>query len=365
MRAATSRLRLEARIKGAVFDGDVAIRALASLRLALVVLVLLGAGALATLRDWVAPTWALALPLTLLAANLSAAVATQPVFRRNVALLVFHLGLVSIALLAAAGRLTYLEGTAEVASGDGFEGTLATAQSGPWHTGELSRVRFLNDGFRIEYDEHGRRIRTQNAVRWRDDDGTLHRVVVGENRPLILHGYRFTTTNNKGYAPAFTWIPKDGRPAVNGRVHLPSYPANERQQARAWQVDALELWAMLQIDDQPLVPGQRGEFRLPTRHRLIVRVDGERHELVPGSQLSISRGTLVYRGLGTWMGYSVHSDWTLPWIAAAGLVSVLALSLHFMSKYRSRPWLAADGESGPTAAAAVLQPLRTEPRHGG
>lgn len=350
MRAATSRPLLDPRSTQRAVSGAGALRAIGSLEFALVVLLSLGAGALCTLRDWVAPTWALAVPLALFAVNLSAAVATHTVFRRNVPLLVFHLGLIAVALLAAAARLTYLDGTLEVASSDAFDGTLASSVSGPWHAHRLDTVRFVNEGFRIEYDEHGRRIRTHNAVRWQDDAGRWHRAVIGENRPLLLHGYRFNTTNNKGYAPAFTWVPNDGGAAVHGRVHLPSYPANEHRQARAWQVGGLEVWVLLHIDASSFVPGQRGEFALPARHRLIVRAAGERHELTPGSRVSMPGGTLVYRGLGTWMGYAVHSDGTLAWLAAAGLVSVLALALHFMRKFRARAWLTGDAPAPPTSS---------------
>ncbi len=308
-------------------------RALGSMYLALGVLIALGAAALATLYDWASPTWTFALPFALLAMNLASAIATRPVFRRNMPLLIFHLALIAIAVLASIGRLTYFEGTVEVATGDAFDGTFASRVSGPWHPHGLRGVRFVNEGFRVAYDEHGRRIRTFNAVSWHDDGGAVQREVIGETQPLVLRGYRFTTTSNKGYAPAFTWIPNGGGREVHGRVHLPSYPAHEHRQARTWQLGATELWTMLRIDEPIVVRGQASEFRVPERYRIIVRVGADRHELQPGDRIALPHGTLIYRGLGTWMGYAVAWDWTPPWLAAAGLVGVVGVALHFLRKY--------------------------------
>jgi hypothetical protein len=53
---------------------------------------------------------ALGVPLALLAVNLVAAVATRPVFRRQLPLLVAHLALLALAALVAVGQLSRLQG---------------------------------------------------------------------------------------------------------------------------------------------------------------------------------------------------------------------------------------------------------------
>ena len=127
-----------------------ACRALASLRLTLLVLVALGAGVLAAYLSETRTTWMLVVPLTLFALNLSAAVATNPVFQRQIPLLVFHLALIAIVLLIAIGRLTYLKGTLELTKGIPFAGELTSSEAGPLHRGRLADVRFVNEGFEID-----------------------------------------------------------------------------------------------------------------------------------------------------------------------------------------------------------------------
>ena len=80
------------------------------------------------------------------------------------------------------------------------------------------------------------------------------------------------------------------------------------------------------------------EFRLPERHKLVVRAGEARQELVPGARYQMQDGVLVYEGLTTWMGYTVFYDWTMPWLLAACLTAVVALSWHFWRKFAARPW---------------------------
>ena len=94
----------------------------ASLKLTVALLGWLIGATFVVLHDDELATWALAAPLTALALNLSAAVATNGIFRRNLPLLTFHLALIAIVALAATGRLVVLHGRAEVPTGGAFEG---------------------------------------------------------------------------------------------------------------------------------------------------------------------------------------------------------------------------------------------------
>ncbi len=315
------------------------LRTLASLRLTLWLIALLGAGtAFAYLREG-ARTWPLVAPLLLLALNLLAAVATNGVFRRQIALLVFHLSLIVLLLLVAAGRLTYLNGHAGVTVGTAFDGVLAASERGPWHTGELSKVSFVNKGFTIDYAPGLQRGATRNHVAWADMQGHWHEAEIGDQDPLILENYRFYTTFNKGFAPTFRWLPKAGE-AMYGSVQLPPYPGNQYSQAAEWTPpdSSVPVWVMLDFDETVLDPERHSSFRLPERYKLIVRIGSTRHEMQPGDSIELPDGRLEFDGLRSWMGYRVFYDWTLPWLLAACIVAIASLGVHFWQKFAVKPW---------------------------
>lgn len=312
---------------------------LASLRLTLVILAMLGAGVLIAYLSETHTTWALVIPLVLVALNLVAAIATNGVFRRQTALLMFHLALIAIILLVAAGRLSYLKGHLELVEGAEFSGELVDQEAGPLHWWRLDRVRFVNDGFRIDYAPGVRRGATRNRLRYVDERGETREAVIGDNDALVLHGYRFYTSFNKGFAPAFLWQTRQGE-AQLGAVHLPAYPAHEYRQAREWRLPGTSrtVWVQLQFDDVILDPDKPSNFRIPERHALVVRIGDVRSELQPGQKLDLPEGRLEYVGLRTWMGYSVFSDWTTSWLLAASVVAVASLAVHFWRKFAAEPW---------------------------
>jgi cytochrome c biogenesis protein ResB len=312
--------------------------ALASVKFTPVGLVLLGVASVAVYKfDHSATPW-LAAPLLLLAVNLIAAVATNGVFRRQLPLLIFHLALIALVLLAAAGRLSYLKGTAEVTEGTALEG-LTSQESGPLHWGRLAQLNFINEGFDINYLAGPVLDRNVNRVRWQDAAGQEQTGLIEDNKPLILFGYRIYPTPNKGFAPLFVWQPQGGAPVL-GAVHLPSFPVNASSQAQTWRPagSQADLWVMLPVDEQ-LIPADRpSRFRLPDEHKIVLRHQNQRYELQPGERLTLPDGTLEYRELRTWMGFRVFYDWTIPWMLAACAVAVLSMAWHFGRKFASVPW---------------------------
>lgn len=315
-------------------------KALASLRLTLALIVAFGAAVLLSYAGLVHSAWALALPLALCALNLVAAIATRPAFRRQRALLLFHVGLIAIVLLLAAGRLSSLRGTVEIAEGGQFDGQLGTLDAGPWHRFALDAVHFSNDGFRIAYAPGVERDRTRNAVTYLDAGGSERHAEIGDQAPLELAGYRFYTSPNKGFAPTFAWYPAGGAAPALGAVHLPSYPIHAYRQEREWQLPgtALKAWVLLAFDEVILDPARASEFRLPAKYTLVLRVGGLRRELKPGEAIELPEGRLVYDGLRTWMGYTVFYDRTTGALLAACLFSVAALGWHLWRRYAARPW---------------------------
>ena len=168
------------------------VKALASLKLTLVGMVLLGMASIAIFKLEHNSTPWLAVPLLLLGLNLMAAVATNGVFRRNTPLLVFHLALITIVLLAAAGRLTYLNGAAEVTEGETFNG-LKESEAGPLHPWRIDKVQFVNEGMDIDYTPGPVRVSTVSRVRWLDAQGIERRGEARDNTPLVVLGYTSTS----------------------------------------------------------------------------------------------------------------------------------------------------------------------------
>lgn len=311
---------------------------LASLKLTLAGIVVLGAASVAVYTfEHAASAW-LAAPLLLLTANLGAAVATNGVFRRQTPLLMFHIALVAVVALGALGRLTYLNGAAEVTEGTAFAG-LMRREAGPLHRGSIEALSFVNEGFEISYHPGPIRDQTVNRVRWRNERAEEQVTEIGDNRPLVLAGYRFYATPNKGFAPLLLWHPAKGAPVL-GAVHLPSYPANEAKQARTWRPPGTgeELWIMLDFDEKLIPPDRRSQFTLPSQARLVLRHGERRWELAPGERAAVAGGEVEYRGLRSWMGYAVFYDWTVPWLLAACCLAVASLAWHVWRKLAAKRW---------------------------
>lgn len=315
------------------------LKTLASTRLTIVALAVIALAVIAHAQVEGGVPVGLAGAFGLGAANLAAALVAQPRLRADFSLYAFHLALLALLALAAAGRLMALEGTVELAQGEIFDGQLLTREAGPLHRDRLSRLRFVNDGFTIDYAPGVKRGRTANDVRVFGGDGGVARHVIGDIDPLVLDGYRFYTTSNKGFAAIFRWVPRGGRAPERGAVHLPSYPLNAHRQAQTWRIPgtAREAWVMLEMAREPIEAGRHSRFQLPQSHHLVLVLGDDRRELRPGDSAATPEGVLVYEGLTAWMGYRVYYDPTLPWLLASALVAVGALAAYFLRRFRPAP----------------------------
>ncbi len=279
--------------------------------------------------------WLLAIPALLLIVNFLLALATRNILRNNRPLMLFHFALIALVLLAFAGRMSFFKATLELAQNETFAGQLENRRQGAWHRYGLAGASFTNLGFDIRYRAGIKRERTANRVRLNRPDGRGQVVEIGDHVPLVIGHYRFYTSHNKGYAPVFEWRADGAASAVVGSVHLPAYPTHEFRQALEWRIPGTDLrpWTMLRIDEEVMPRGRDFDFRVPARHRLILRLGGERRELRPGDAVELPGGTLVYRELSTWMGYKVDYDWTRPWILAAAIIALLSLATHYLARF--------------------------------
>lgn len=303
---------------------------------------LAAAGALAAAYGVNNATQLMLPPLGLLSLNLIAAIATRPVFRRDMPLLLFHVALLVLVLLFAAGRLTYFDSTVALTSGTGFDGQLLRDERGPLHRDRLEELRFANEGFTENYPRRGHYTATYNRVRWWDGQGKSHLAEIGDDHPLLLAGYRIYTSRQRGFSPVFHWLGDDGVEDI-GTVQLNDVRLGQFAPANAWQIaDGLEAWAMLQLDEAAVAaqPGTRradlSARELP--HVLVLRVGEARHELRPGDSVALASGRLTYVRLESWMGYRITYDPTKPWLVATVLVAIACLLLFYLRRFRGA-WL--------------------------
>lgn len=343
------------------------VKTLASLRLTLGLFIALGCGILVAHFGGFRFSPIVAACLAGLACNLLAMIVSNARFRRQLPLLVFHAALLVIILLVALGRMVYLKGQAEVLEGQAFDGRLVKVDAGAWHPWQLDKAAFVNHGFRVHYAPGLRRMQTENRVSWTDEHGRHAEAIIGDDKPLILNGYRFYTTWNKGFSLVFRWQPERG-PVAIGAVNLPGYPANALKQAQEWHLPHLSapVWAMLQFDETLIPDDQDAEFRLPADFRVVVRHQEHRWEIDPHhpETIKLPGGSLQFLGLTTWMGYLVAWDGTMPWLLLASAIAAVALSLHFWNHFSRHPWnpgseAAAPPESGNTNGVLVGSTERT------
>ncbi|MEY2687808.1 MAG: hypothetical protein RL375_2006 [Pseudomonadota bacterium] len=361
--------------------GEVRVAHLGSLRVTMVLFGLLGAAVVAGLVDHGPNAWLIGGAMGLLSAQLVIGLVQHPALSRRLPLLCFHLALLMLVLLVGVGRLTALDGRFELTQGVVYEGQLIDGRVGAWHRGALEKLAFQHAGFEVDYSPGRRRGPTRNRVSWVDEQGVAHRAVIGDHLPLVLDGYRIYTSPNKGFAPVLSWLPSiaadhltaGSAPAASaaapagssgagplprrsrrtlpvittGAVHLPSYPMNELRQSREWPLpDGRAVWVKLDFDETLIDPDQAAAFRLPTQHRLVVRLGNQRAELLPGMSMDLPGGRLVYEGLRSWMGYRITYDPTLPWLLACALFAVWSMAWHYLRKF-------ADARGTPREPAAV------------
>ena len=285
------------------------------------------------------PVWVLVIPLALLAVNLLAAIVGNSRINRRGGLLVFHLALLGIVVLAAIGRLTRMEAHLEMVQGSAFSAEdLLDVRKGPWHSGRLEAVHFVQGPYTVDYAPGMVRGPTRSHVLVPDGQGGWEQRVIGDDKPLVLEGYRFYTTFNKGFAPVLTWLP-DGRQPVTGTIPMPAYPLFDFRQANRWTPpggEEIRLWLQLETG---LTPDEA--WTLDPRKAvgtLVVRSGGLRSELRPGETVRLSGGQLRYERLTGWMGYKLFYDPTLQWLFVTAMLGVLGLGVHFWQKFATHPW---------------------------
>jgi cytochrome c biogenesis protein len=289
----------------------------------------------------------IAVPLGGLCLNLLAALATNRRLRRQPGLLVFHLSLAVLVLLAAVGRLVAMTGNVEVIEGGPFDPAAVRAAAAPLHPWRLDKVDFVQGRFTVDYAPGMKRRQTVSTVHVPDGQGGRRTVQIGDDTPLVVGGYRFYTTFNKGFAVLLTFTDRAGR-EENGAIHFPSYPLNDGNQANRLMppgaTESLSLW--LRIVDAVYDENAAWQFRRPGNAVLVVNDGSRRHELRVGETTEMAGGRLRFDELRTWMGYAIFYDPLTPWMLAAAMVAVAGLAWHLAVKFMATPWHAEESRQG-------------------
>lgn len=311
-------------------------RRLSSLRFTLIGMILLAIGAALSYNNPAStPVWVLVMPMALLAINLLAAIITNPRIHRRGSLLVFHLALLGVVVLVAVGYLTRFEAHVEMLQGTAFSADdLLDKKEGPWHVSHLDKVAFIQGPYTVDYAAGMVRGPTRSHIQVPDGRGGWTWWVVGDDKPLVVDGYRFYTSFNKGFAPILTWIPDHGAPET-GSVNMPAYPLFEFKQDNSWTPPGgseIKFWLRLDTGMNEktdwVLDGEK------TAGVLVVNTaDGQRAELKPGDSARVPGGRLRYDRLSTWMGYKIFYDPTLHLMFVTAIVGVLGLFTHFWQKF--------------------------------
>jgi len=265
--------------------------------------------------------------------NLLAALFTERGLHRNPGLLLFHLGLLGVTLLAAAGYLIRFEARIELVQGGRFDPAALQAVKAGWlHPDRLEGVRFIQGAFTVDYAPGLARGHTRSRVLLPDGRGGWTEREVGDDRPLIVDGYRFYTTWNKGFALVLSWLPAEA-PPMTGAVHLPPYPGIEWKQENEWTIPGTDKVLRLRLELPPRPADEqawqlRGDRR--TDVHLRVQFPGGERRLDPGETLRLDEGVLRFEEVRGWMGYKVYYDPTLPWMFWTAIAGIAGLAWHYI-----------------------------------
>lgn len=302
--------------------------------------VLTAAAALAIAQGGMTATPLMLIPFVLLVVNLVASIVSNARFRADLPLLVFHLALLALVALFGFARLTYLDARATLSNGTGFEGVLERQERGPLHWGRIEALRFINDGLSARYSGRGIYLGTYNRVRWQDELGRWQGAEIGDDRPLILDGYRIYATVHRGLAPLFRWQPTGSGAEEMGSVQLEDHRTSDLAPAASWQLPGgPDLWVQINFTPLPAPQGTRQQDlgAAELEHTLVLRSGEQRHTIRLGDVVDFPQGKLTYVQLDSWMSYRFVYDPTVPWVIATLIVGVASLIWFYVRRVWGRP----------------------------
>lgn len=275
-------------------------------------------------------------PLALLCLNLLAAILVNRALRTNIGLLIFHLGLASIAVIGAGGRFFSFDGYIEVPVGGAFHREdVVSIFSGPFYQSKLPENLFVQQDFTIEYQTGMQRRQTHSSLYLGDGET----ITIGDDKPLRYGDYRIYSSSNKGFAAIIGYENTSGMTA-NGAAHFPGYPVNYDNQVNQWTVPGTDreygLWLHFKDIFNETAPWS---FQVPSDPKLELKNEtGINVTLEPGQSAMLPEGKVTFFEVKKWMGYSIKYDPSTKWVLAASVVALLGLAWHIMRKFTKSSW---------------------------
>ena len=312
------------------------LKKLASLRLTLVGMGMLGVLAFAGSRSPAIDVAYTAIPIALLTCNLLAAILVNRSFRTQSGLLMFHVGLLLVFALIGITVLTRFDGHVEVVQGVSFDArSVEIAERGWLHRGNLSEVQFSQGDIQVDYLPNLVRQATRSTITYPGDADTTSNVTVGDKRGAEFEGYRFLATFNKGFALILRWQGDDGSTAY-GSIHFPSFPLYDWNQVAEWVTPAGQKLEMKIEFAEPLV--QSDSRWVLQRPRVPYVVHANSTDLSPvvvrnGDSVDVDGGSVRIEDLRLWMAYRIDYYPYLPWMFVAAMLAIGGLVVHFGSRY--------------------------------
>ena len=308
------------------------LKKLASLRLTLAGFVVLFAAVIVDQQFGPPALYTIVPPLGLLACNLGAALLVDSRIRRTPALYAFHVCLLLLLLIAAAGQLLSFEARLSLVEGQAYQpDMLRDARGGIVAPPPLLAGRLQQASIKVKYAADLTRGKTHSRMIVPGQG----EVEFGDDVPLVTDGYRIYTTSNKGFAVLLTWLPDTGG-AQLGAVQFPSFPIKELGQQAAWTPPlGSPLILRLELPPSRYADSWTLDADFARTAALQVVVDGEIEHLEPGDATTLADGgRLTFEGIRMWMGYDVTYDPTLPWMFSVATLCVICMAVHFVGRLR-------------------------------
>ncbi len=312
------------------------IKKLASLRLTLVGMAVLGVLALAGSRSSTIDIGLTAIPLCLLSLNLLAAILSNRSFRTQSGLLIFHVGLLFVFALIGISVLTRFDGHVEVVQGVAFDAeAVEVARRGWLHRGDLQRVQFTQGDIQVDYLPGLVRQATRSTITYPIDAETIGAATIGDKRGAEFNGYRFLATFNKGFALVLRWQDYAGN-IEYGSIHFPSFPLNDWQQVTEWRTPGGQSIEFEIEFAEPIVQAESHWVLQRPYVPYVVHVSGEKLSptiLGSGDDIEVSGGSIRIEDMRLWMAYRVDYYPYLPWVFVAAILAIAGLAMQFGSRY--------------------------------
>jgi cytochrome c biogenesis protein len=275
------------------------------------------------------------IPLALLSINLLAAIMSNKAFRVQVPLLIFHVCLLAVLLLVGIGVLIGFEGHVEMVEGEDFNASgVQATRVGAMHPSRMNDISFTQREIEVSFLPGLLRRDTRSVVSVEESGRAPQDIILNDQTSMTMDGYRFIPTFNKGFAVVVVWSDADGR-LQRGSVNFPSFPRYEWKQVNTWMAPGGE---KIRFELKLPATDRREQAWVLRSRNLPFSVEIDHGRMAPrglqaGESIQLRDGILTIEDLRVWMGYRIDFDPLLPWILAAAFAALIALAIHFQTKF--------------------------------